>query len=646
MLKRTVYQKGRKKRVWTCKYCGTVFKTKTALQHHSDNNLWEGHIRYRKGKYKCDICNAKFDTKKDFLEHWDDDHDDSAIELEFLKPSRDNASGVWRIRPTERELIKTKIKSDRSKSSLRNDLIVNDLILEEFEYGIQEMAMTVVEILGIPGVGKSVLGLTLSRHLQMLWFERLTEVWNTDRALFTKLTGEEEFYIPTVRIGFNMDQTAKHIKEARMGDVVIQDEDPALTGINSRAIQDQIQNFLKIMRKECINLIFISPIQVTYIATPTFVLETIAKDVDRRVTTSAYYDRQHNAHGWTLLEILEEEDPLMIYYLKEKYKNISRIKERSGKEGVSFEKDSLLADAEKLYQFVVSTGFDLEHKKVSLDFLKTMCIFADIKGTVKYVEIVARTLRNMLETKKMISEVGGEASSIIDVPKRFTTTNDEFVIELEDVIEDADFLEEIYNSTEAAIMAKKRRGEKDPRKFRYTYEVSADGEKVFVSKHAEAWRLVYVKGYTMEAVAESLAHFKRDGMLTDSAIANKYKTGGWRAIYQEEVSGDAAEAALKSRYYPDEEWKVVGGHGTADIVNDVDETWIEVKIRNRIKPKEPVETQITLYEFDHVREGYPLKVVRIGYVQQRCRIEFWSVKLNPEWLSAAVEEELENEDTE
>jgi len=560
-----------------------------------------------------------------------------------MKPVYDSASGIWRIRPTERELIRSKIKSDRSKAPLRNDLIVNDLILEEFEYGIQEMAMTVIEILGIPGVGKSVLGLILARHLQMIWFERLTEIWNSDKALFQKLTGQEDFYLPTVRIGFNMDQTAKNIKAARMGDVVIQDEDPALTGINSRAIQDQIQNFLKIMRKECINLIFISPIQVTYIATPTFVLETIAKDIDRRVTTSAYYDRQHNALGWTLLEVLEEDDPLMVYYLKEKYANIAKIKARSGKEGVTFERDSLLADANKLYKFVVDAGFDLEHKKVSIDFLKTMCMFADIKGTVKYVEIVARTLRNLLETKRMISQVGGDVGAV-EVPERFVTTNDEFVIELEDVIEDADFLEEIYNSTEAAIMAKKRRGEKDPRKFRYTYEVAADGERVFTSKHAEAWKLVYVKGYTMQAVAESLAHFKRDGSLTDSAIANKYKDGGWRAIYQEEVSGDAAEEALKRRYYPDEEWEVVGGHGKPDIVNTVDETWIESKLRNRIKPKEPIETQITLFEFDHVREGYPLKIVRIGYVQRRCRIEFWDVSLNPEWGSADVEEEIEYEE--
>jgi len=588
---------------------------------------------------------VEFNTKKAFLEHWDDDHDDNAVELEFMKPIRDNVAGTWRIRPTEKVLITTKIKSDKSKSALRNDLIVNDMILDEFEYGIQEMAMTVIEILGIPGVGKSVLGLILARHLQLLWFERLTEIWNADRALYQKLTGQQKFYIPTIRIGFNMDQTTRHIKEARMGDVVIQDEDPALSGINSRAIQNQIQNFLKIMRKECINLIFISPVQVTYIATPTFVLEAVAKDVERRITTSAYYDRQHNAHGWTLLEILEEDDPLMVYYLKEKHKNIANIKERSGKEGVSFERDLLLADADKLYHFVVDTGFDLDRKKVSLDFLKTMCMFADIKGTVKYVELVAHTLRNLLETKKMISQVGGTVG-VMEVPKRFVTTNDEFVIELEDIIEDDDFLEEVYNSTEAAIMAKKRRGEKDPRKFRYTYEVAADGEKVFVSRHAEAWRLVYVKGYTMEAVAESLAHFKRDGMLTDSAIANKYNAGGWRAIYQEEISGDAAEEALKRRYYPEEEWEVVGGQGKPDIVNNVDGTWIESKIRNRMKPKEPIETQIRQFEFDHVREGYPLKVVRIGYVQERCRIEFWNVSLNPDWAEEAIEEEIENEDIE
>jgi len=161
---------------------------------------------------------------------------------------------------------------------------------------------------------------------------------------------------------------------------------------------------------------------------------------------------------------------------------------------------------------------------------------------------------------------------------------------------------------------------------------------MFVSKHAEAWYLVYVKGFTMQATADSLIHFTDDGTLTDSAIANSYQKGGWRAIYQEEISGEAAEIAVRDMLFPG--WEIVGGKGRPDIVNPEDDTWVEVKCRGRLRPKEPIEMQITDFEYDHVREGKSVKVIRIGYAPEKARIEVWNVRINEEWLSGAIDEEL------
>ena len=674
--------KTKKTRTWACRYCKKVYKKKNDLQRHYNNNLWEANIKKLKnGRFKCIICDREFGSTKSFRGHWDDDHDDQALRDGFLSAtSKGRKAYNWSIRPSELELIKQRIKTDRNKRALKNDFAVNDMVLDEFEYGIQETAMTVIEILGIPGVGKSVLGLTLARHLQMLWTQRLKEWWGTGPFVKEKLedgtvlryslkffqeTQQKKFYLPTIRIGFNMDQTTKHIQVALKGDVVIQDEDPALAGINARSVQEQIENLLKIMREACINLIFISPETVSYVRTPSFVLEAIAKDVTRRLTIAAYFDRQHNAHGWTVYEILPENDPLMIYYKKMKRANINRIKKMAGKEGAKFDKDDLMRDATTLYNFVKESGvIDIDKTTVTKEFLKTMVMFVDnIKGSTKYIDAVAMTLKQILDTQRSISDIASSPGMMSVSRTSFITSDDEFLIELEEVMEDESFVGLMFEMTAEALEHKENCKDGN-KKLHLEYnrtplEKGVDKEddwyawkkyedKGVRSKHAEAWYLYYGKNYPLQQVAEALSHHKADGELTASAIANSYDQGGWRAIYQEELSGYAAEVAFKESYCPDEDgWELVAGHGEIDIKNHEDETWVELKIRNRLKPKEKVEEQITIFEYQHVRDGKPFKLVRIGYVPNKpARIEIWNVTINPEWLAGAVEEELEMEEEE
>jgi hypothetical protein len=204
----------------------------------------------------------------------------------------------------------------------------------------------------------------------------------------------------------------------------------------------------------------------------------------------------------------------------------------------------------------------------------------------------------------------------------------EFMIELEKVIEGPEILEQIYLSTEQAYKNKIDRGEK-PRKFQIV-----DGGRDFTSKHADAWYLYYVKGYTMQAVAEALAHFRADGSLTDCTIANNYTGGGWRAIYQEEISGEAAEIAIRNMLFPT--WKIISEWAKPDIINPEDEMWVDVKLRSRLKSKESIGELIANFEYEHVRKGKPMKIVKIGYVPQKARIEIWNVSLNPEYLENNV----------
>lgn len=633
----------KKRKIWVCKYCQKQFPTAKALKRHNKENLWEGHIkRTRKGVYRCGICDGLFKDKTAFKAHWDDDHDDQAVRENFLSfLTKKDENYTWSIRPTELELVKQRIKRDRNKQALRSDFIVNDMVQKEFDYGLLEAAMTVVEILGIPGVGKSVLGLTIARHLQLLWTKRIKEYWSKGREYFKKMTKQDEFYLPKIRIGFNMDQTTRHINEAKMGDVVIQDEDPSLAGVSAKSVQDQIENFLKIMREDCINLIFISPLPVSYVNTATFVLEALAKDTVNRRTIAAYYDRQYNACGWTVFEILAENDPLMVFYLKQKRTNIKRIKDMFGKEGVTFNREDLMRDANKLYNFIKESGIvDIDRVSVTKEFLKTMIIFVeDIKGNVKYTDAVALTLKQMLDTKKTFSDVHKDIV-VKQTATSYVTSDDEFLIELENVIEEPMFLEMMHENLELALKHKERCKDKH-KKLHIEYVKNEKGEIVPISKHAEAWYLYYAKGYQMQQVAEALSYYKADDELTASAIANSYQQGGWRAIYQEELSGYAAEVTFKEMFCKEESWELVAGHGEIDLVNHDDDTWIELKLRSILKPKERPEEQITPFEYQHVREGKPFKLVRIGYTPEKCRIEFWNVTINPEWLEDAVNAQIE-----
>lgn len=111
-------------------------------------------------------------------------------------------------------------------------------------------------------------------------------------------------------------------------------------------------------------------------------------------------------------------------------------------------------------------------------------------------------------------------------------------------------------------------------------------------------------------------------------IANSYVGGGWRAIYQEEILGEATVMAIRDMLFPT--YELVRDWRMGDIVNLEDETLVEVKCRSRLMSREPIESQITDSEYNHVREGKTLKLVRIGYVPQRTRIEVWNVSLSDE----------------
>lgn len=170
-----------------------------------------------------------------------------------------------------------------------------------------------------------------------------------------------------------------------------------------------------------------------------------------------------------------------------------------------------------------------------------------------------------------------------------------------DVIEDADFLELIYDKISEALKGVKT--------------------KKYKPRHAEAWKAHYIEGISWDHIAESL------GFLSTSTFLNSYNSGGWMSILSKEVLGYAVELALQERYYP--ECNVVGGNtpGQPDLLDEKTGLMVEVKMRKRIERASL--KMLSQQELQNLKAGKPTQVVIVTYGAQSCEIHVWEPLFNP-----------------
>jgi len=46
-------------------------------------------------------------------------------------------------------------------------------------------------------------------------------------------------------------------------------------------------------------------------------------------------------------------------------------------------------DVEKLYDFFIEIGFDIQRERPSLEFISIMCLYADIEGSKDYIKAIS-----------------------------------------------------------------------------------------------------------------------------------------------------------------------------------------------------------------------------------------------------------------
>jgi len=561
----------------------------------------------RTNVFRCAVCKEEFKSKKAFKAHWDDSHDSYAEELQWLSKSGKKHDG-YEMRPLEGELIKHNLRADSAYSALKSDFTVNELAIAEIEHGISNEAMTVIEIVGIPGSGKSIFALSLARIIQMKWLEKIVDMFRHGQL--------KEAYTPKIYLGFDLDTTLQHLREAKMGDIIIQDEDPEMMGAHSGSTKSQIENLMKVMRKACINFIFVSPVSTPYINMPNMVFEVIAKNKKLRRTKAALYDRKYHAVGWIIVDILEADDPLLIEYEKMKDINLEDIKMSGGRRSVGITEEQLLEDVKKLMDYLKKIDYNFSKRHTIAD-LSEHAGMAKVEGDTAYQRFVARTTLDFISAQQAeLMGYGHDDDSEVDASVKYLFITDE-------KYDDPGFLYDIYKALPDAKISVRDRSARDP---------TANPLKKFKDKHAKGWMHYYADGLPFDAVGDIMK-------VKGQSIANSYKAHGWNAIFQEEISGDCAEHALIKKYFGD--YEVVGGYGKPDLVHKLNkDDWIEVKLRRRLSERK--EDLIRSFEYEFVDKGGKLRLALITYQQQACTIQMYTIVQNPNYRTTEeILEEME-----
>ena len=603
---------------WACKFCNKSFDSASALRDHMDRTPWEKYMIHlkTKGIFRCKVCKGEYKSKKEFLKHWDESHDSYADEMKWLSGDNRRHDG-YVMRPMEEELIKHNLRTEPAYSALKSDFTVNELVISEIEHGIENEAMTVAEIVGIPGAGKSVFALSLARIIQMRWLEKIISLFRDGRI--------KNAYTPKIYIGFDVDMTLQYLRTAKMGDTIIQDEDPEMMGGHAGTTKSQIENIMKVLRKACINFVFVSPISTPYINMPNLVFEVIAKNKRLRRTKAALYDRKYHAVGWTILKILDEDDPLLVEYEKMKDINLEDIKASGGRRSVKISGEQLMEDVKKLIKYLQSIKYNFTKRHTIADLVEHASA-AKVEGDTAYQRFVARTAIDYITQE--LSELMGYSDDLDEAD-----ASAKYLFVKEEKYDDPLFLYDIYNALPEAKKAVELRSAKDPREPKL---------RKFQDRYAEAWMHYYAEGLPYDAVGDMYG-------VKGQSIANSYGNHGWNAIFQEEISGDCAENALAKKYFTD--FEVIGGFGNPDLVNKNDKTdWIEVKLRRRLSERK--EDLIRSFEYEFVDKGGSLRLALITYEQEKCNIQMYRIIKNPAYRTTeeimedfAEDEPLEEEET-
>jgi len=455
---------------FVCSGCGRVFRTQKELYTHKYHNLWEDYIlRYRTGRAKCLFCGEVFPSEEAFIDHWyrQPDHEDYALTfLQMGTVSKDRTRGQWWIVESEGRVLERRLKTDPKLRKAKFGDAAGDIVLKTIRDRIDDDAMFVGVVYGIPGAGKSSFTRALietvilplaQRRLAMSWLRQDRKNLMDALYLMQELRarghdiglGRAALFLmeqrglntrPRVFLSANIPETLKLVREARPFNTIMQDEDPALMGRGAATARDKIETLLQTMRQKRINFLFISPVNIDYVSNPNLIFEVTHKAVpfSRRVSRAIVYDREGHAFGWCQLQLLPVNHPAMEEYAEFKERILERWQQAMGAEGYEFDVEDVVREAERALKIL----FDrLDHEIVSqytLSDLKNLMPALGVRDVGFYQDAVAKHLHMLIQR-----EVQQRRKEALEEMTRTTGESVPVDLDLEFTLDDGPYLEVI-----------------------------------------------------------------------------------------------------------------------------------------------------------------------------------------------------------
>lgn len=290
------------------------------------------------------------------------------------------------MRPME-QLLWQKVIYKRENVNLRRGRVVSGYVAREITWGIHNESHLLVNIFGIQGSGKSMLALKIWKMIEREW---------------KKLGKEPELYIT-----FSMKETQAIFPRLKPGDVLIQDEDPALSGADARAIVNAVNNLQATMRARQISWLFLYPKPIYNLINPTLALEVVGHNPENRRTLAVAYNRLYIAEGWAWFDLSEvfEDEKLMNMYLELKNKALDKFQSSGGFVGAGMDNKEIMEWVQKVVDLWQKSNFPV---KTTGD-IDVLLDLANFQGTVHrrrtIKKLALREIQNIQASTKVLLQV-------------------------------------------------------------------------------------------------------------------------------------------------------------------------------------------------------------------------------------------------
>ena len=516
------------------------------------NDVYDLFYELKDDKYVCLIpgCSRTFKTYGKYIEHFKYNYAHEYYihrKLEYYEEPRVSDDNVV-IDPIEKKLIEMNVKYDNKFINLKSGANVTYLLEDKLDFAVRENKIVVAFIAGLQGAGKSMFGLTLADII---------------------LDKEEDMrgYRPKMHIGFERNDTLTMVKDAKSGDVIIQDEVPIGAGFGDKTEANRLRNILLVLRKKHIHFIFISPKKVD-IPGMQFAVEVISYNKKTRVSQGVLYTKDFQAIGYVYVQILDADNNIISEYEKDKDKFVDKIQLSGGSDVNILNEDEFDEDVELILDIVKKKDPTMSRARIEKE------VALNIGQNTKYQSWIAAEVKSRLKLEDLIyqTEMDIGSGGIGDLTMTWEQT---------DTIRDNDIGLEICKYSKPKTLHQKL----GYKWFKYYFcdkDAKGDQTKDIINEENNV-------DYTKQAYY--------------SIFLPKF-------IESEDCFGKAVEKAIRNKYY--KKYKIDGRIGQPDLIGTDD--YIEVKARKYGTTRKVSDYfDASSYIWKYLQDGKDVKLVELVY---------------------------------